>query len=234
MTDNGPIILLTRPRPQAEAFRRRLGNGAEVLISPVLEIVSLPLVADPASYAGLIFTSQNAVRAAASQAALAGMRAWAVGRRTAAAARAEGLRVTSADGTADDLVALLARARPAGRLLFLRGEHSRGQVAERLNSAGIETDSEVIYRQEERPLSARALAALQGARPVILPLFSPRSARLLSHQAQGAGAPLHLVAMSPAVLAAWEGPAPASARTVERPEAEAMARAILRHVAHPP
>ncbi len=234
MTDQGPIILLTRPQAQAEAFRRRLGSGAEVLISPVLEITPLLLGVNPASYAGLIFTSQNAVRAAASQAALAGMQAWAVGRHTAAAARAAGMRVTSANGTADDLVALITRARPAGRLLFLRGEHSRGQVAERLNSAGIETDSEVIYRQEERPLSARALTVLQGERPVIVPLFSPRSARLLSRQAAGARAPLHLLAMSPAVLAAWEGPLPASARTVELPEAEAMAREILRHVAHPP
>ena len=77
-----------------------------------------------------------------------------------------------------------------------------------------------------RPLTADARAVLAGDAPVLLPVFSPRTAALLASAGPFA-APLHLVAMSGAVDAALGG-LPCASRTVAaRPDARAMAAACL-------
>jgi uroporphyrinogen-III synthase len=64
---------------------------------------------------------------------------------------------------------------------------------------------------------------------VIAPLFSPRSAALLSGSAlQGVRAPLLVAALSPAVAEAWSGPAPAALEVADRPEAAALLAAMER------
>ena len=55
-----------------------------------------------------------------------GLPVFAVGARTAEIARGAGYEAQSADGDADDLVRMILGARPAGPLLHLRGESSRG------------------------------------------------------------------------------------------------------------
>lgn len=62
----------------------------------------------------------------------------------------------------------------------------------------------VVYDQLSQPLSDAARQALAGMAPVILPLFSPRSARILSEQVTQARAPLWLVPISPAAAARWQ------------------------------
>ncbi|MFV2038572.1 MAG: uroporphyrinogen-III synthase, partial [Paracoccaceae bacterium] len=86
-----------------------------------------------------------------------------------------------------------------------------------------------VYDQVEQDLSAAAVQVLGGARPVILPLFSPRSASIVARAARacGATAPLRLIGLSAAVLAAWDGPAPVAAVSVAEPTAGAMAAEIL-------
>jgi len=229
-----PIIILTRPQAQSEAFARRIGPEAEVIISPALEICPLPFSVDLTRYAGLVVTSQNAIAAVRGRLDLAGRTAYAVGERTAAAARAEGMEVVVAGGDAARLVEMIKTQPPGGRLLFLHGVHTRGNVSEQLNSIGIGTDSAVVYDQKEVPLTAEALAALAGERPVILPLFSPRSAAIVGRAARAATAPVHLIAMSAAVRAGWEGPPPASEAVAARPKADEMLREILRRMARRP
>ncbi len=157
-----------------------------------------------------------------------------MGDRTAEAARVAGMRAVSAEGSADELVTLIRAEAPEGRLLFAHGAETRGRVAERLREAGFEVESVVLYDQAPQPLSADARALLASDRPVIAPLFSPRSAALLAAQAKDAVAPLILVALSEAVAVAWTGAPPARLVVAERPDAAAILDAIAEICASAP
>jgi uroporphyrinogen-III synthase len=223
--------LLTRPAAASERFARQwratAGAEARVVIAPVTEIVPLPGAPDRAGYAGIVFTSENAV--AALGPAPRRMAAWCVGARTAEAAAAAGYDAEAAGGDADALVGLILGRNVRGPLLFARGAESRGDVANRLRAAGIACDEAVVYDQRAAPLSAEAVALLGGSAPVLLPLFSPASARRLSAALAGCGvrAPLGVAAMSPAVAEVWTGPAPARSAVAERPDAAGMIAALL-------
>lgn len=222
-----PILLLTRPAAQSARFADECEVEADVIISPILEIVPCEVRVDLGKFGGLIFTSENGVQAGKGH-DLAGRKVFAVGRRTAEVARAAGADVTSADGDAEALIALILATRPESPLLHLRGAHARGEIAARLADAGIPTEEQVIYEQVARPLTDEAMAALGGERPVVLPLFSPRSATLLCDALPERTAPLFVVAMSPAVAEAWTGPEPKTMEIAETPDAGAMCRAVAR------
>ena len=224
-----PTVLLTRPETQSLRFaadlRRRFGP-VSVVLSPVLRIVPRRGPVPLADVAAVVLTSENGARALAAAADVAGMRAYCVGDRTAKVATAAGMRAVSARGDADDLVALVAAERPGGRVLFAHGAETRGRVAERLRAAGVAVDSVVLYDRAEQPPTAGARALLDGAAPVVLPVFSPRSAALAARMAACARAPLWLAALSPAVDAAWTGPAPARRVVADRPDAKALLDAM--------
>lgn len=205
-----PLCLLTRPLAQSQAFAAEIPT-VECLIAPILRIAALPF--DPAvldGAPGLIFTSANAVPFAGPG---RGRRALVVGPQTAEAARAAGFQVEEGPGDAEGMMPLLA-----GRAdwLHLHGRH-RARV---LPVRGF-----AVYDQLAELLPPPALAALAGARPLILPLFSPRSAALLSDAAQGARAPIAVVAISARANAAYRGPAQARI-LADRPEGAAMRRVI--------
>ena len=205
-----PLCLLTRPLAQSRAFAAEM-PGVDCLIAPILRIEALPFdAAQVARAPGLIFTSANAVPFAGPG---QGRPALVVGPQTAAAARATGFAVEEGPGDAQGLLPLLASR--AG-WLHLHGGHR----ARALPVAGI-----AVYDQIAQALSATAQAALMGSRPLILPLFSPRSAALLSDAAADALAPIATVAISPAADAAYHGPA--GARLIaDHPEGRAMQRVI--------
>lgn len=204
-------ILLTRAAAQNERFAARLAG--RIVQSPLAEVrflhPDLPL-ADCA-----IFTSENAVHALAGR--LPAPRAWCVGDRTAEVARQAGFLAWSASGDADALVAAILNA-PPGRCLHLRGRETRGDVAARLNAAGIPCAEAVVYDIAPIPPTTEALALLAGAAPVIVPLFSPASARRFAQVP--ARAPLRLACLSPAVAAA--APPAAEVRIAAEPTAAAM------------
>jgi uroporphyrinogen-III synthase len=222
-----PTILLTRPEAQsrdfAAALRARVGPDVPIVISPILEIVPVPF-ALPVSPRFLVLTSVHAAEAARS-AGLTNLPAFCVGDRTAEAARSAGLLPRSAAGDASALLDLLKAERPAGAGLYLRGRHAASDIAADLASAGIDTHSIVAYDQAARPLSATARAALHAAAPVILPVFSPRSSRLLAAETAGATAPLDLIAISVAAAAPWEG-RPVFRAIATAPDAAAMEDAV--------
>lgn len=196
-----PVILLTRPAPDSAAFAALLAERlpeVRVVISPLLRVEvtgDLPAEAD-----GLIFTSRNGVRA---YAALGGPArpCYCVGPGTAAEARAAGFEAKSAGGDVSDLEALIRAEAPAGRWLHLHGRHVRGDLAGALRRAGIAAEGVAIYDQRAQPLSEEARAVLAGDAPVVAPVFSPRTAKLLS-QGENPRAPVYVVAMSAAVAAA--------------------------------
>lgn len=220
-------ILLTRPADQGARFAavlRQRFTAADVLESPLLSIRYLAPALPAGPFAAVIFTSENAVTAALPLRHSLPRTAFAVGNRTAAAARAAGFATKSAQGDADALLALLAAAGP-GPVLHLHGAETRGDVVPRLRAAGIPAEGAVVYAQEPKGLSAAALAWLDEERPVTVPLFSPRSAALFSGAAAGARAPLWLVSLSPAVDAAATCPA-ARRLTAGQPDAGQMVKQL--------
>ena len=231
MTATPPTILITRPADQSESFaaglRARIAPEVPLILSPLLEIVPVPFRL-PAAPRFLVLTSVHAAEAAG-RAGLGPLPAFCVGDRTAEAARAGGFMPHSAAGDAAALLALLKEARPNGPGLYLRGRHAASDIAEDLNSAGIDTFSIVAYDQVPRPLSAAARGALEAAAPVILPVFSPRSARLLAAEAARATAPLDLIAISAATAAAWDGP-PVVCAIAAVPDGAAMEDAVVERV----
>ena len=219
MSDAQVPILLTRPRDAAERFEARLraeGIMAPVVISPVLRIV--PRVAQvPSEMRGAIFTSKNGVAAVEGD----DLPAWCVGAATAEAARARGWRAVAAEGDAEALIRRILADAPEGPLVHFRGAHARGDVAARLERAGIETREAVVYAQEAEPLSDEAITLLAREKPLVLPLFSPRSAAQVA-KAGPFRAPLHIIAISDAVAREVASLSPASLRVSKAPDAESM------------
>jgi len=206
--------------------RDLLGAEQQIILSPLIEIEILPMQGSLSQYYGLIFTSENGVRAFAQAYGHHDMPAYCVGERTAKAARAAGLKACSADGTADDLVAMVKDAGVEGTLLHVRGEHSRGDIAGRLSR---QVDEAVAYCQASVPLSEKAREILAGKHAVILPLFSPRTAQLFFKHDLQINAPVQVVAISSAVNEAILGTNPTKNINIliaETPDAAAMLRAI--------
>ena len=206
MTATLPTILLSRPEAQSRDFaarlRARIAPDVPVIVSPVLEIMPVPFDL-PVEPRFLVLTSAHAAEAAR-RAGLANLPAFCVGDTTAEAARSAGFLPQSAAGDAGALLALLMAVRPEGPGLYLRGRHAASDIASELVSAGLDTHAVTAYDQVARPLSAEARSALDAAAPVILPVFSPRSSRLLAREAAQARAPLDLIAISAAAAEPWE------------------------------
>ena len=221
-----PTVLLSRPRDQSARFRAVLGD-VPTIVSPVIEIRPVPAEVDTGPYELLLFASQNAVQAL-NGTDLQGRKALAVGETTARAAREAGLDAREAGGDSAALVELTVALAPKGRILFVRGRHSRGDVVNKLSARGFSVDSVVVYDQIEKPLSKEARKLLQGNGRVIIPLFSPRSSALMGGQVRDAeaSAPFVLVALSDAVAQAWDGPEPLATHVACHPDADAMAKLI--------
>ena len=147
--------------------------------------------------AGLIFSSANGVNAAALLNVDRSLPAYCVGPATTQAAQNAGWDAQMRGATAQELVANLLKFKPRIPLFHLRGEHSRGNVAERLTESGLTTREQPIYRQQLLPLSDEASQAAEDNQPIIAPLFSPRTARHFADVWAGS-APLWLAAISEA------------------------------------
>ena len=234
MSKKQALIVLTRPQAQSERFAQMccevLGEDVQIILSPLLKIELLPFKMPETPYQGLIFTSENGVRAYAQTPSDQSIPAYCVGERTAMAARAAGLEAISSDGSADDLVAMINATDRTGPLLHVRGAHTRGDVAERI---AVQVDEVAAYRQVELSLTDEAQAALQGQDEVILPLFSPRTAQIFFKQTKPVSAPTQVIAMSDAVNRAVLGSEMArntQILTIDTPDAQAMLQAIKRHI----
>jgi len=199
-----PVILLTRPeassRRMAGIWAALFGDQVSFCISPLMDIRFDPRLPDLSGIKTLIFTSTNGVAAYVEAKGPTNLPCYTVGDATARAAREAGMQAVSAGGNADSLVARILEDQAHGPMLHLRGAHARGEIAERLSSQGCPVSQAIVYSQHAMPLNIQAQSLLAGDTPVILPLFSPRTATLM-----GAGpfaAPVYVVAMSEAVITA--------------------------------
>lgn len=225
-----PAVLLTRPPAQSDAFAHCLQAsvpGLRVVVSPLMAPVFLKITLPECPIRGVILTSQTGAEAAAGLRPHLPDLAYCVGDRTAQVAQEAGFRIRSAQGNAEALLALILRD-PVQPLLHLRGREARGDLAERLSAAGCATQERIVYAQEAQSLNAQAVDVLTGEAPVIVPLFSPRSAEIFvaAWQALPKHAPLHVVAISAAVAQA-QGVSQTLSMIVPHPDGPSMLRAVL-------
>ncbi|GAB4149788.1 MAG: uroporphyrinogen-III synthase [Sphingomonadales bacterium] len=207
-------VLITRPRPQAEALARKLRRaGHRPLIAPVLRIELASRAPDWGAVDGLLLTSAQAARALAKMPGLArDLPVFAVGAKTAQAARAAGFgAVWAARGDAASLARLVrdhAGAKAGWHLAHACGEVTRSHALDDLAEGGIRVSRHVVYRAvavQRLPRAAgQALAA--GAVDWLL-LYSPRSAEIFFSLVEQAGlsatiAELRIGCLSAAVAAA--------------------------------
>lgn len=227
-------VLVTRPEPQASRFAERLTARFGAAVRPVLSplMVARFLTPDlPAKgFAALVLTSETGAEAAGRlRAGGADLpeRAYCVGDRTAEAANALGFRAISARGDAAALERLIMAGPDEGPLLYLHGRDRAADLGAELSTQGRQVVSAAVYAQEVRPLSADAETVLAGPGPVLVPLFSPRSTRvLLAALPAQTVAGLRFVAISEAARAPLPAAMAAQAIVAARPDAAAMLDAI--------
>ncbi len=226
MDDDGTTLILTRPADRSEEFlsmcEARADRRLPAIISPVIEIQPFGDLPDLASYRTLILTSASAVTRLANDGLLTGRRVMTVGERTAELARLSGADATCLGEDVESFLASAQSVEPPA--LHCRGVHARGELASRLTERGVPCDEVVIYDQVQKPLSHAARAVLTGQGRAILPLFSPRSARLVSQLAISAS-PV-VIAMSDAVAAEWQGAG--DVRIAQEPTSAAMCDLVIR------
>ena len=234
MTNNilpqGPTLLLTRPQKDAQAFAQEVLShqpAAQILISPVLTITPIGTLPDLSAYAAVVFTSRHAVACFAHAPIPKKMTCFAVGEATAEAAKKLGFLVISSAGAAQDLILLMQKTGAAGPLIHPHGQHARGQIAATLTKKGVPCAECVIYDQIETPLSVRARALLTQPQALLVPVFSPRSARLLQRYG-----PLpngsEIIAISQTVAACFSTQPHIKTTVACHPNRGAMLKAVLR------
>ncbi|GHG83184.1 uroporphyrinogen-III synthase [Pseudodonghicola xiamenensis] len=220
------ILLMTRPRAEAEAFVAglpgELRSRLTPVYSPLMTIVPLGVDVDTAGIGGVIFTSANGVACAGPGGDLP---AYCVGVKTARAAQAVGWQVILTCPDAEHLIAALSDLVPEGPLLHLRGMHSRGDIAGRLSARGIETRALPLYDQRLEPLSEAAKGVLAGTEPLIVPLFSPRTARHFAEIFAGC-APLYLAPISQAAAKNVENMEAAAVEVAKTPDSPGVGVAV--------
>lgn len=225
MSRDAKTILLTRPKGAAKSFASQLrsaGFTGRILQSPVLEIVATDKAVDFTDVQAVIFTSRQAVALAPSGT----LTAWCVGEQTARDAKAKGWAAKSAKGDVDSLFQQICAEAPEGKILHLCGADTRGELVPRLQAKSIDAVRMVLYRQVRQRLSEEALARLKGEKNLVVPLFSPNSARYFLEQMPEGASPI-VVAMSSAIkeeLQESEG-----LRVIQAPDvsASAMIKIIL-------
>ena len=178
-------VLVTRPEPDAGDTARRLAAlGCVPDVFPLTRMhVTRVRLPEPTGLSGLIVTSANALRALAERGALEAYRAlplFAVGARTAAAARAAGFaEVTSAGGDAAMLIDLVSAHAGAGTYFYPAAEETARNLPKALAASGRLVIAARVYRMEPVPRLDPAVAARLEAGELAAALVYSRRAAML-------------------------------------------------------
>ncbi|SFT39956.1 uroporphyrinogen-III synthase [Mesorhizobium sp. YR577] len=183
-----PRVLVTRPEPGASATARRLEEvGFSPVVMPLSETLALPVdvSAIPHDMDAVAVTSANAIRHASDDliASLAGRRLFAVGRKTAKAAREAGFAsVIEGSGDAVGLADQILAELPAGsRILYLTGRVRLDHFERRIAESGLRVFVKETYdtRRIDYPEEAVASLLAGGQIDAVL-LYSAKAAEALS------------------------------------------------------
>lgn len=198
-------VLVTRPAPDNEATAKVLrARGFEPALAPMLAFQTLPFREDTdTAFGGVIVTSANALRAIAAhpiRRRLQNLPAFAVGARTAEAAREAGFgAVHSAEGDAvalRELIVANVPARKRSALLYLSAADISRDLVGELGGRGIRVTALPVYRMaelDEFPEAVRAAFA-SGMIEAVLH-YSRRSALAFVGAARRAGMEISALAL---------------------------------------
>jgi uroporphyrinogen-III synthase len=186
-------VVVTRPQSDGERTAAALrARGHDVLLAPLMRVE--PLAANLAgTWSAVMVTSANAVSAIAGNPARAGLvklPLFAVGQRSADAARDAGFsNVRSADGDARDLVRMLVTQRMTVKapMLYLAGEDRAADLVGELSAHGISAEMRIVYRAVTAPFPPALVAALADGKVDAVLHFSRRSAENYVAGAKDAG-----------------------------------------------
>ncbi|GJD36484.1 uroporphyrinogen-III synthase [Methylobacterium aerolatum] len=171
-------VWVARPEPGATRTGAALaGRGHAPLLAPVLAIRPRAEPPPAGPFDGILLTSAQAAPAVAAD--LRGVPVFAVGARTAGAARDAGLGpVIEGPGDAAGLAALVAARLPTGaRLLHVAGEDRKAEPAASLGQAGFALVTHVAYGARALPHLPREAGDALGRGALDAALhFSRRSA----------------------------------------------------------
>lgn len=230
-------LLLTRPAQAAQDFASAItaaGWRGGVLVAPLMQIAYVPADLAVAAGAGtLVFTSHHGVAGWMGLGGACNLPVWCVGPRTGQAARDAGFSDIrqAPGGNAVSLRAALLAAQPARPVVHVRGAHAAMALAQELDAAGLPAREVVVYDQRPCDWTDAARDLLSRPVPVVVPLFSPRSARLFARVCETLPqirAQLHVIVISHACVAALNASKCSSLTVVDHPDGEAMRNAVLR------
>ncbi len=230
-------VVLTRPQDDSERTATALrSRGHEVLIAPLLRVESVNIDLRT-NWGGVIVTSANAAAAIAAHPAREGLiklPVFAVGKRSADAARQAGFSdITTAGGDVRDLMrtVMACRADAKAPLLYLAGEDRAGDLIGDLTVRGIAAELAVVYRAAAAPFSAGLIKAFKAKEVDAVLHFSKRSAEsyLAGADVAGVAAPALAVrhfCLSEQVAEPLRNAGAADVAIAKRPDEAAMIELI--------
>lgn len=217
---------MTRPigsgRRLLGELQAAMADTIPVIEAPVLEIEPIrdwPVLPDEAD---LIVTSAHAVRGS-----LDGRRVYCVGRRTSDAALREGARIVAEAPDAESLIRVLSSADRSVPLIHLCGSHKAVDITGELTRIGFECKDLPVYAQRAVTLSSDAKRVLEGEEGAVLPLFSPRTARLVGSAVDHLHPDVHVISISDAVARSWAEATGGESEVAPEPTGAAMMSRIV-------
>lgn len=163
-------VLVTRAEPGAAGTLARLkAEGYAAIAAPTARIKALP-ANPPEDAAALAVTSRHGALRAAALFSDRTLPIFAVGEASAAAAKDQGFTdVRSGGGDGPALADLIARARPAGLIVHVRGRDQAFDLVADLAACGLSAQSLIAYAAEPVPrLPLAAEAAVRAGATVLV------------------------------------------------------------------
>ena len=221
------ILLLTRPLGGNERFCLKIKHllySCEILDNPIQKIDFLPSLSKVNKNSVLIFTSANGLRAAKKH-NLINKKCFVVGANTKKIAVSFGYDVLGFSKDQENLLKLIKSKKPTESMVHIRGKHTVGNLCDALKRNQFSCLEVIGYNQEPLKIKKQNLQKIRSGRPVILPIFSSRSAKLLQSNLDLTG--FNVIAISEAVAKIVTGVELGELVISKKPDLNSMQEATL-------
>ena len=221
------ILLLTRPLGGNERFCLKIKHllySCEILDNPIQRIDFLPSLSKINKNSVLIFTSANGLRAAKKH-NLINKKCFVVGANTKKIAVSFGYDVLGFSKDQENLLKLIKSKKPTESMVHIRGKHTVGNLCDALKRNQFSCLDIIGYNQEPLKIKKQNLQKIYSGRPVILPIFSSRSAELLQSNLDLTG--FNVIAISEAVAKIVTGVELGELVISKKPDLNSMQEATL-------
>ena len=221
------ILLLTRPLGGNERFCLKIKHllySCEILDNPIQRIDFLPSLSKVNKNSVLIFTSANGLRAAKKH-NLINKKCFVVGANTKKIAVSFGYDVLGFSKDQENLLKLIKSKKPTESMVHIRGKHTVGNLCDALKRNQFSCLEIIGYNQEPLKIKKQNLQKIHSGRPVILPIFSSRSAELLQSNLDLTG--FNVIAISEAVAKIVTGVELGELVISKKPDLNSMQEATL-------